>query len=512
MSAGGGGIPQDLGYDLAIAALRAAGLATEAVVVEAGSAAVLQSYRPAQLIYFHISSRRAFRIAAGLLQALTPASLRPVLLAGGAFASDHAQEILEAVEVLDGVAMGETEETLVAVATALRDQRPWGQEAGLWQRRNGRLERTPPRPPTEDLDTLPRAATDFLQPGGQARRQVLVSRGCDSNCSYCTMQVAGREAFPLRQRFWRSRSPRAVVDEIEDLWRHQGIERFTLHSFVFFGYDQVGTRAVEEIAHEILTRALPIRFSFVTHPGHLRRNLHLLPLLRTAGLDSIFLGIDSILDRARALYQLPFDREDVWASLTALRDGGIQFQTGYIFYDPYATLEEIDENLSFLRSIRPMYRHLGTPYGLLLHHQLINTFLTLSSRMPIVAKLRRDGLLVREGSLESTPVARFLHRPTGRFAHLHRRFNQEILRQVAPVVFRPDLEQRFPHLACFLIDALETLRVRLATHPEADDDEVLRELASWTRKMLAPASGMCVDPGVLPAERYEMVNSFFQEG
>lgn len=131
--------------------------------------------------------------------------------------------------------------------------------------------------------------------------------------------------------------------------------------------------------------------------------------------------------------------------------------------------------------------------------------------MPIVAQLRRDGLLVREGSLEGTPVARFLHRPAGRFAHLHRRFNQEILRHVAPVVFHPEIEERFPHLACFLIDALETLRVRLAADADVDDEEVLRGLASWTREMLAPASKICAEPGILPVERHEMANSFFQE-
>lgn len=364
LSAGRGGVQQDLGYELAVAALRAAGLATEAIAVEPDSAAALahaQDTHPVQLIYLHLSSRRMFRIGAGLFQAIPAASPRPIFLAGGAFTSDHAREVLGAMELLDGVVTGETEQTLVAVARALREERPWWQEPGLWRRRNGLVERTPPRPPIEDLDTLPRAATDFLQPGEQTRRQILVSRGCDSDCSYCTMQVPEREAFPGRQRFWRSRSPRAVADEIEDLWRRQGIDRFAFHSFVFFGYDQTGTRTVEDIAREILSRKLPIRFSFVTHPGHLRRNLHLLPLLREAGLDSIYLGIDSILDRARALYRLPFNGEDVWTSLAALGAEKVQFRTGYIFYDPYTTLEEIGQNLSFLRAARPMYRHIDTP-------------------------------------------------------------------------------------------------------------------------------------------------------
>jgi radical SAM superfamily enzyme YgiQ (UPF0313 family) len=488
---------------------------TDARALAPGSGAVLahaQAHHPALLVYLHLSSRKAFRVGVDLLQALVAASSGPVLLAGGAFASDHAREILDSAGIFDAIIAGEVEETLVAVARAIGERRPWWQEPGLWHRRNGLVERTSPRSPIEDLDTLPRAATDFLQPGEQTRRQVLVSRGCNSNCSYCTMQVPEQEAFPLRQRFWRSRSPRIVVDEIEHLWRHHGIERFAFHSFVLFGYDQAGTQTVEGIARELLSRELPIRFSFVTHPGHLRRNLHLVPLLRQAGLESLFLGIDSILDRARCLYRLPFDREDVWASLAALRDGRIQFQTGYIFYDPYTTLEEIDENLSFLRTARPMYRHLGTPYGLLLHHQVINTFLTLSPRMPIVERLRSDGLLIREGNLESPPVARFLDREAGRFAHLHRRFNQDVLRRVAPIVFHPALEEHFSHLAFFLIDALETLRLRIAAHPEAADDEVLHDLASWSRETLAPAQEICGDSSVLPAERQKLASTFFQEG
>jgi hypothetical protein len=478
---------QDLSFELAVAALRAAGIATEAIEVGPKQASELthaQAEQPASLIYLHFSRLNLLPVGREIAVAYAASDPCPVLVASGHFTSDDARALLDALEDLDAVIFGEIEVTLVAVVRTLQEKRAWWEEPGLWRRHGDLVDRTSPRPPIENLDSLPMAAVDFARPGES--RRILVGRGCNSDCSYCSLQVPYRDTLPSRQQFWRSRSPCRVVDEMEQLWQERGISRFVLSSFVFFGYDGEGTRMVEGLVREILARRLPIHFSLVTHPGHLRRNLPLLPSLRQAGLDWIFLGIDSILDRARSLYGVPFDLEDIRATLTGLHEQSVRFHTGYIFYDPYLTLEEVGEILSFFRSIRPLYSHIDAAYGLLLHKQILTRVLQLGRGMPILEKLRKDGLLIREGTLEHVPLARFRDPSVGRFFHLHRRFNHGILRQVAQLVFRSEAEKRFPELPFFLLDALEQIRQKLAFKPEIEESEILTSLRIWACRILAP--------------------------
>jgi hypothetical protein len=301
------------------------------------------------------------------------------------------------------------------------------------------------------------------------------------------------------------------VDEIQDLFQEFGVDRFVLNSSVVLGYDARGTEAVEGIAHEILRRGLPIRFSFVTHPGHLRRNLSLLPLLLRAGLESVYLGIDSILERARALYGVPFDAEDIHAALRGLHDLRVPFRVGYIFYDPYTTLDEIGENLAFLRAVRPLFHHLGVPYSRVLHDQVVRSVLTLGPRLPVLDRLRRDGLLLREASLEQDPLARFQDASAGRFLRLHGCFNRDVLPSAAPFLFNADLDRRFPELGFFLLDALELLRRQLKSDPKASGDEILATLRSWSRNTLSPAYHASREAGI-PRSRSSPLDKFFSEG
>lgn len=505
--------PQDLDFELAVGFLRSAGLDVDAVRVDASAPSMLagvQTKRPARLVYLHLSSRSYLGTLLQVVPVLAATSWRPLLVAGGPFASGHALPLLKQLEDLDAVILGETEATLSAVARTLAEGQAWWQEPGLWRRHDGGVERTLPRSPLEDLDSLPMAATDLVRPEDRTRdRRILVGRGCNSDCSYCDLHISNREAFPLRQRFWRARSPRAVVDEMEHLRRHRGIDRFRLNSFVFFGYDEEGSRMVEEIAREILARGLAVRFSFVTHPGHLRRNHALLPILVQAGLEYLVLGIDSVIQRARLLYRLPFGDEDIIASLTTLNRQAIPFHTGYIFYDPYTSLDEIRETISFWRAARHLYGHLGVPYGFLLHRQILNTVLKLNTTTPVVQQLRGDGLLVREGTLEHAPLARFREPAVGRFLQLHRRFNREILRSVAPLIFRPEIEERFPDVAFFLLDVLETMRLWLEADPHLESDEALFALRAQTCTALAPAYKASLEAGFPRLQRRELVDDFF---
>jgi hypothetical protein len=251
-------------------------------------------------------------------------------------------------------------------------------------------------------------------------QEVLLNRGCNSDCQYCGLQVAYRGAFKGRQRFWRSREPKAIVDEIEYFIEIYGVQRFIFNAFVFFGYSLEGREILERVLREILRRKLDIQFSFVTHPDKLHPNMQLLPLLKEAGLQSLYLGIDSGLARALHLYQVDFRVIDIFAALKILHESNIRFDVGFFFFDPYIEFDEIPVHLEFLRSIRIYFEHMEKPFSFYLDQQLLTSALRVNWGMPICRKLDEDGLLVHGADpLERDPAVRFQDHKAGRFFAAH---------------------------------------------------------------------------------------------
>lgn len=486
---------QRLDFEILLSSLRQAGHDVAAFDSQAQHlppdvlAARLAAAEP-DLLYWHLDTRSDYEVAAALAGA-APAQ-HPAMLAGGYFGTRHDLVILSAVPRLAAVVRGEAETTLTAVAGELAAGRPWQEEPGLTVRRGGAPVRNPPRP-LADLDTLPMAATDFFVPerrrGGQ---QVLFSRGCRSDCSYCGLQVPYREQIPGgAARSWRSRSAAAIVEEIELYHRRLGVEVFRFSSFVFFGEDERGGAIVRAVAEEIVRRGLQIRFSFVTHPGPLLRNRDVLPALAAAGLGWVVVGVDTGLDRARALYRLESSREEAREALALLHRQGIPFTPEFIFYDPYLTLPEVRENLAFIAGLAPFCAHMPQPFGYFLDRHLLQSALRLGAEIPLYRRLVEDGLAQPVDPLRADPVARFRDPRVGRLSSLHRRAGARLGEPVRRLYCSARRVARFPHLGSFPLDLMERLVERVERDDPRSDEEIVEELLGWARSQVQP----CLEEG-----------------
>lgn len=407
----------------------------------------------ARLVYWHLPSRSELLALKAMKGDGALDLAGAVMVAGGYFATRHDLAILQEIDRLDAIVCGEAEATLLALLEAIRDRRPWWEERGLAARAGGTVARNPPRPLLEDLTPLPAAAPDLFHPSRLSSAQkVLFNRGCDSDCQYCGLQLPYRKAFPARGQFWRSREPQAIVHEIEHFAKSYGVRRFAFNAFVLFGYLSGGA-ILESVLREILRRRLSIQFSFVTHPDKLQRNRHLLPLLKEAGLQKVYLGIDSGLERALRLYNVDFGLADIYAALAALHEEQVPFDTGLFFFDPYLAFDEIPIHLDFLRRIGPYFAHMDKPFAFYLDRQLLTSALRVNWGMPICGRLEKDGLLVSGADpLERDPAVRFQDRSSGKLfaAHQLTLQTQEMRR------LRPELARHFS------IGGLEPLPLRMA--------------------------------------------------
>lgn len=100
-------------------------------------------------------------------------------------------------------------------------------EPGVAFREDGRVHITPPRPPIEDLDTLPLPARDLIdmerylnvwqETNGYASLTIATSRGCPYGCDWCKDAVHGQE--------FRQRTPESVAAEMKLLKETYKIDR-----------------------------------------------------------------------------------------------------------------------------------------------------------------------------------------------------------------------------------------------------------------------------------------------
>ncbi len=110
----------------------------------------------------------------------------------------------------------------------LADQ--FADELGIAYRRDGRITVNPPRPPIEDLDTLPLPARDLIDmdryldqwktESGYTSITVATTRGCPYGCDWCADAVHG-DAY-------RQRSPENVAAELRHLEDTYGVESIRL--------------------------------------------------------------------------------------------------------------------------------------------------------------------------------------------------------------------------------------------------------------------------------------------
>jgi radical SAM superfamily enzyme YgiQ (UPF0313 family) len=288
------------------------------------------------------------QLAAGLKTALPDV----LVVLGGHGASFVHREILEHNPAVDAVVRGEGEDALLGLVRCPASG--WSSVPNLAFRRDGAIVETPKRPP-RDLDETPRPhrfARDLIARDpilSKTPLMMLSSRGCFDRCSFCTVTQFNQG--------WRGRSPRLVVDELEDLVSHFG--RTSLHFWddTFIGPGRQGQRRAIEIADEIVRRGLNVTFHVTTRPTDLKEDV--VAALSKAGLRSVFIGVESADQRVLDAFDKHAKVEDSAAAVDLLwRYGVHRILLGFILFHPAMSWEGFERDLAYLCSLPYVSIHL----------------------------------------------------------------------------------------------------------------------------------------------------------
>lgn len=250
----------------------------------------------------------------------------------------------EAAQHADLVALGEAENTILPLAEALAGRRSLEDVPGIAWLEDGKLHRTTPATPLSDLNELPSVDLSLLA-GGLPRAftnriaPVMTSRGCPYNCSFCLV----KEMFGRRYRF---RSPERVIADLRAI---ADVDR----CHVFF-YDDNFT-AHRPRTRELMERIIRagFRFGFSAQMRiEVGKDLKLLRLMQRAGLETAYIGFESVNPHTLEAYDKRQTVEEMEEGIRGFHQAGVRLHGMFVFGSDEDTVETIHQTTRFAQRNR----------------------------------------------------------------------------------------------------------------------------------------------------------------
>jgi len=344
---------ENLGLRSIMSALEAAGFRSALAPYRPGD--LLGVLRAAQahapdLVGFSIIFQYTLDEFAGLMAALRDAGVPAHFTVGGHFPSLRPRETLEALPHADSVVRFEGEVTTTELLRQLRRPDTWASIEGLAFRCGSQIVVNAPRALIADLDAMPRPirGRPRAMTRGVRSAPLLASRGCLYDCAFCSIrQFYGGAPGPLR----RVRAPAAVVDEMRDLF-----DRDDVRFFVFLDDDFAARSRQQRQWIDAFLRSLDearltgrIRWKMSCRVDDVDE--HVIRRCRDHGLVSVYLGVESGSPANLSTLNKGVTVEQNLAAIETLRQAGVAFDMGFMLFEPYSTLETIQENIDFLRRV-----------------------------------------------------------------------------------------------------------------------------------------------------------------
>ncbi len=281
------------------------------------------------LIGVSLTTRQWLR-ARVLVGAIRPEIDAPII-AGGLHPTFSPTQVLE-TPGFDYVCLGEGEEAMLDLVTALENGEPTSGIDNIWKAGE---ERPALRPPIQPMDDLPFMARDMLDEY-EGCVHMTTQRGCPFPCTYCAARMYN-ELYEDIANYGRRRSVGSVVEELLEI-RRDG----TLAYVIFL--DETFTiyrRWVREFC-SVYRERLAIPFSI--HARVETVNEKLIGELAAAGCKHITYGVESGSLRVRRdIMQRAASNERIKKTFRRTREAGIMVTANYMLGIPGETRDDLQQ-------------------------------------------------------------------------------------------------------------------------------------------------------------------------
>jgi len=267
----------------------------------------------------------------------------PFIFVGGIYASTNCNDIL-INSCIDCCVLGEGEVTVINLMESLRKKNDWRDIMGIaYSAPNGII--ASKRGCVDILDNLPFPQRPYILKNKIV--SMIASRGCNGNCSFCGIRSYYSEFTTTNIRI---RSTKNVVEEIKHLVKNQNIDYIYFQDENFFSIFNIDVTWAHRFCELILRENLEFKFYLYARADDIVNHESILKELKKSGLQCVFVGIESFIDRQLKLFNKRTTREINLQALQILKENSFNFIIGFIPLDPFITMEELFENISTLLS------------------------------------------------------------------------------------------------------------------------------------------------------------------
>jgi radical SAM superfamily enzyme YgiQ (UPF0313 family) len=183
---------------------------------------------------------------------------------------------------------------------------------------------------------------------GDLKRQpyaaIYTTLGCPYHCTFCCIQApfkTGEAALGMKEnvnsyRFW---SPQAVIAQIDTLVTQYGVRNIKIADEMFV----LNPKHVIGICDLIVDRGYDVNIWAYARVDTVRPNM--IEKLKRAGVNWLAFGIEAASDRVRDDVDKGFAQDEVFGTIDAVRQAGINVIGNYIFGLPEDDLETMQATL-----------------------------------------------------------------------------------------------------------------------------------------------------------------------
>jgi len=259
------------------------------------------------------------------------------------------EEVLREHPEVDVIVCGEGEVTAVELIEAWKTGTDLNRVRGIAFRQGDQIVATPRRRFIFDLDSLEPAwdlvpwKEYFYRPKADSMLAVVSSsRGCKQHCSFCSQRLFWKES-------WRAVSAERFVDQLEMLRLRYGVNVAMIADEI----PSLDAERWERILDLLIERDLGTALLLETRVDDILRDAELLPKYRRAGIEHIYVGVESVNQATLDLFKKNAKIEEGKRAIELINAHDIISETSFVMGMPDETTEDMQRTIELAKFYDP---------------------------------------------------------------------------------------------------------------------------------------------------------------